>query len=136
MLGFDGKVKFNTKFIFNCKMGVAGIIMAGFENEIKSVRAEYVKLQNSIFKHRRIGLLHGKLKSIEKDAVMQKFSAGDYDILVSTTVVEVGVDIPNATVIVIENADNFGLSQLHQLRGRVGRSIHQSYCYLISIRKR
>lgn len=111
---------------------ICSLIEDNPENEQKSVRAEYVKLQNSIFKHRRIGLLHGKLKSSEKDEVMQKFSAGEYDILVSTTVVEVGVDIPNATVIVIENADRFGLSQLHQLRGRVGRSVHQSYCYLIS----
>lgn len=102
------------------------------ENEIKSVQTEYKKLQNSIFKHRRIGLLYGKLKSNEKDAIMQQFNAGDFDILVSTTVVEVGVDVPNATVIVVENADHFGLSQLHQLRGRVGRSIHQSYCYLIT----
>lgn len=111
---------------------ICSLIEENPDNEIKSVQAEYKKLQNSTFKHRRIGLLHGKLKSAEKDVVMQKFSAGDYDILVSTTVVEVGVDIPNATVIVIENADHFGLSQLHQLRGRVGRSIHQSYCYLIT----
>ncbi len=102
------------------------------DNEVKSVQSEYVKLQNSIFKHRRLGLLHGKLKSAEKSAVMQKFSDGNIDILVSTTVVEVGVDVANATVIVIENADRFGLSQLHQLRGRVGRSLHQSYCYLIT----
>jgi ATP-dependent DNA helicase RecG len=101
------------------------------DNEIKSVETEYKKLKNSIFKHRTIGLLHGKMKAEEKDEVMQSFAAGEIDILVSTTVVEVGVDVPNATVMLIENADRFGLSQLHQLRGRVGRSAHQSYCYLI-----
>jgi ATP-dependent DNA helicase RecG len=111
---------------------ICGLIEENPDNEIKSVRAEYVKLQNSIFKHCNIGLLHGKLKSNEKDAVMQDFNDGKLDILVSTTVVEVGVDVPNATVILIENADHFGLSQLHQLRGRVGRSTYQSYCYLIT----
>jgi ATP-dependent DNA helicase RecG len=102
------------------------------ENDIKSVQKEYVRLQNSVFKHRKIGLLHGKLASTEKDEVMQQFARGELDILVSTTVVEVGVDVPNATVMLIEDADRFGLSQLHQLRGRVGRSIHQSFCYLIT----
>lgn len=111
---------------------VCSLIEDNAENEIKSVQAEYIKLQNSIFKHRRIGLLHGKLKSIEKDEIMKRFSDGEYDILVSTTVVEVGVNVPNASVIVIEDADRFGLSQLHQLRGRVGRADHQSYCYLIT----
>jgi ATP-dependent DNA helicase RecG len=110
---------------------ICSLIDENPDNEIKSVEAEYKKLQNSIFKHRRIGLLHGKMKAEEKDAVMARFAAGDLDILVSTTVVEVGVDVPNATVMLIENADRFGLSQLHQLRGRVGRSSHQSYCYLI-----
>lgn len=101
------------------------------EQEAKSVQAEYAKLQRTVFRHRRIGLLHGKMKPDEKDRVMQSFKDHEYDILVSTTVVEVGVDVPNATVMLIENADRFGLSQLHQLRGRVGRSQHQSYCYLI-----
>jgi ATP-dependent DNA helicase RecG len=100
-------------------------------NELKSVTEEHKRLQNSVFKHRRIGLLHGKLKSEEKESVMRDFASGKLDILVSTTVVEVGVDVSNATVMLIEGADRFGLAQLHQLRGRVGRSEHQSFCYLV-----
>lgn len=111
---------------------VCGLIEENIDNELKSVEQEYKKLKNSIFKHRRIGLLHGKLKPDEKDDIMRKFSNHEIDILVSTTVVEVGVDVLNATVMVIEDADRFGLSQLHQLRGRVGRSDFQSYCYLIT----
>jgi ATP-dependent DNA helicase RecG len=101
------------------------------DNELKSVEAEFKRLDQKEFKHRSVGLLHGKLKSSEKEAVMKRFVTGEVDILVSTTVVEVGVDVPNATVILIEDADRFGLAQLHQLRGRVGRSVHQSYCYLM-----
>jgi ATP-dependent DNA helicase RecG len=111
---------------------ICSLIDSNPDNELKSVQAEYKRLQNSIFKHRRIGLLHGKMKPAEKDEVMGSFASGELDILVSTTVVEVGVDVPNATVMMIEDADRFGLSQLHQLRGRVGRSSHQSYCYLVT----
>lgn len=110
---------------------ICSLIDENPENDVKSVEAEYKKLQNSVFKHRKIGLLHGKMKPAEKDAVMADFASGKLEILVSTTVVEVGVDVPNATIMLIENADRFGLSQLHQLRGRVGRSDHQSYCYLV-----
>ncbi|MBQ7287161.1 MAG: ATP-dependent DNA helicase RecG [Candidatus Gastranaerophilales bacterium] len=98
----------------------------------KAATLEAQKLQEGEFSQYKIGLLHGKMSGDEKDEVMNDFKAGKYDILVATTVVEVGVDNPNATVIVIENAERFGLSQLHQLRGRVGRSDLQSYCTLIT----
>ena len=98
----------------------------------KAVTAYASMLQEQIFPHLRVACVHGRMKPKEKDAVMTAFSAGEIHILVSTTVVEVGVDVPNANLMVIEDADRFGLSQLHQLRGRVGRGSRQSYCILIS----
>jgi len=98
---------------------------------VKSVNEEFRRLNSGLFKHRRIGLMHGRLKSDDKNRIMTDFSTGLYDILVSTTVVEVGVDVPNAAVMLIEGAERFGLAQLHQLRGRVGRGEYQSYCFAI-----
>ena len=93
---------------------------------------DYLKeLKKGAYKNRRVAALHGRMKPAEKDEIMSRFASGEIEVLVSTTVVEVGVDVPNATVMVIENAERFGLSQLHQLRGRVGRGKHDSYCILI-----
>ena len=101
-------------------------------DERKAVTEYAKKLQAEVFPDLKVAFVHGKMKPKEKDAVMTAFAAHETDILVSTTVIEVGVDVPNAAVMVIENAERFGLSQLHQLRGRVGRGKHQSYCILIS----
>lgn len=101
-------------------------------DERKAVTAYARQLQEQVFPDLRVAVLHGKMKPREKEKVMAAFAAGESDILVSTTVVEVGVDVPNATCMVVENADRFGLSQLHQLRGRVGRGKAKSYCILLS----
>ncbi len=100
--------------------------------DLKDATRMYEQLRDRVFPHFTIGLLHGKMKSAEKEEVMRRFVAGEIHVLVSTTVVEVGVDVPNASLMVIEHAERFGLSQLHQLRGRVGRGASQSFCILLT----
>ncbi len=115
---------------------ICSMVEQSDEGDDRAAVTAYAKhLQENIFPDLRVAYVHGRMKSKEKDAVMTAFAAGETDILVSTTVVEVGVDVPNSTVMVVEDADRFGLSQLHQLRGRVGRGQHKSYCILISDNK-
>ena len=102
------------------------------KQELKAATAEYERLSRGAFSKLKVGLLHGRLRSEEKDDVMERFRRGELQILVATTVVEVGVDVRNATVMVIEHADRFGLAQLHQLRGRIGRGSAKSYCILVA----
>ncbi|MGC9521479.1 MAG: ATP-dependent DNA helicase RecG [Anaerolineae bacterium] len=108
------------------------LVEASDKIEARAAVDEYTRLQKEVFPNLRLGLLHGRLSSNEKDAVMGQFVAGDLDILVATSVVEVGIDVPNATVMLIDGADRFGLAQLHQFRGRVGRGSHQSHCLLLA----
>lgn len=100
--------------------------------DLKSAISSYETLKERIFPDLSVGLVHGRMDYNEREGISRRFRDGEYDILVSTTVVEVGIDVPNATVMLIENAERFGLSQLHQLRGRIGRGKHQSYCILMS----
>ncbi len=100
--------------------------------EARAASAEQRRLQAEVFPRLRVGLLHGQMKAADKDATLGRFRDGEIDVLVATSVVEVGIDVPNATVMVIEEAQRFGLAQLHQLRGRVGRGSEQSYCVLLA----
>ncbi|HUD10786.1 MAG TPA: ATP-dependent DNA helicase RecG [Candidatus Saccharimonadia bacterium] len=101
-------------------------------SDAKSAISEYERLSKGPFKHRKLGLLHGRMTSIEKQDVMDQFVSGTIDMLVATSVIEVGIDVPNASVMLIENAERFGLAALHQLRGRIGRGAHPSHCFLIA----
>jgi len=100
--------------------------------DLKAATKMFEELRDKVFPRRRVGLLHGKMKTAEKEEIMRQFVSGELNILISTTVIEVGVDVPNASLMVIEHAERFGLSQLHQLRGRVGRGAEQSYCVLLT----
>ena len=108
---------------------VCPLVEESDSSDLKSVQMMY-EYYKKIFPEYRLEYLHGKMKNKEKDAIMASYKAGEIDILISTTVIEVGVDVPNATIMIIENAERFGLAQLHQLRGRVGRGEYKSYCIL------
>jgi ATP-dependent DNA helicase RecG len=98
--------------------------------QVRAAEAEAERLRAEVFPDLRVALLHGRMRPKEKDRIMDAFRAAEEDVLISTTVIEVGVDVPNATVMLVENAERFGLAQLHQLRGRIGRGAHRSFCIL------
>ena len=111
---------------------ICPLVEATGKTEDKAATEEHKRLQEQVFPNLRLELLHGRMKSDEKEATMKAFYEGEADILVSTSVVEVGIDVPNATIILVEGANRFGLAQLHQFRGRVGRGGHQAYCLLLA----
>lgn len=130
---YKDMISFIKKKIDGGRQGyiVCPVIEENPETELRSVKEVFAELENE-FKSYNLGLLHGKLKSKEKQQMMDAFLNKEINLLVSTTVIEVGIDVPNATVMTVLNAERFGLAQLHQLRGRVGRGKHQSYCFLVS----
>ena len=137
LVGEDMRARINAFIRKQCEAGGQAYIVcpAIEESETESLKSAELwaeTLQKTVFPDLRVGLLHGKMKGLEKESVMDAFARHELDILVSTTVIEVGVDVPNANLMVIENADRFGLSQLHQLRGRVGRGARKSYCVLFT----
>ena len=126
--------KYIKKFLNEGRQGyiVCPLVEENEQSNMTSATEYYEKLKNNEFKDYSVGLLHGKMKSAEKEAVMHEFASGNIQLLIATTVIEVGIDVPNAVIMVIENAERFGLSQLHQLRGRIGRGQYKSDCILIS----
>jgi len=123
-------VKDEVKLGRQC-MIVFPLVEESEKSDLAAAVEEHQRLSKEIFSDFSVGLIHGRMKQDEKDKVMSKFEIGEINILVSTTVIEVGIDVPNATVMIVEHADRFGLTQLHQLRGRVGRGIDKSYCILV-----
>ena len=111
---------------------ICPLVEASENNEARAAVEEHERLQSEVFSEFKLGLLHGRMSSDEKEAAMQDFHSQKTQILVSTSVVEVGIDVPNATVMLVEGANRFGLAQLHQFRGRVGRGAHESYCLLLA----
>jgi ATP-dependent DNA helicase RecG len=111
---------------------ICPLVEASDKVEARAAVEEYERLQEHVFPDLRLGLLHGRMTGEEKETTMARFAHGELDILVATSVVEVGIDVPNASVMLVEGADRFGLAQLHQFRGRVGRGEHASYCLLVS----
>jgi ATP-dependent DNA helicase RecG len=109
---------------------VCAAIDEGNRTQVKAAESEAVRLATEVFPELKVELLHGRMRPKDKEAIMERFRTGAFDLLISTTVIEVGVDVPNATVMMVENAERFGLAQLHQLRGRIGRGAHRSYCIL------
>ena len=108
------------------------VVQQSLWSGLKAAAQMYDKLRREIFPDLRVGLLHGRMAAEEKEGVMQQFKRGELDVLVATTVIEVGVDVPNVNLMVVEHAERFGLSQLHQLRGRIGRGAAKSYCILMT----